>query len=242
MPSHKPSETENYEKNNTIPLMLLVAAMPSIISCIYETHSKTPAHKTEKPTDTIIVKHKQLLDKAYEIGFLSKSYSYYWLSGKDTLDFIVNATEYEKDSSVHLSVFHKNPVSFKSVLNKLKECFTLITEDFYLSKIKSFFFQAPIFYLDIAKELTNEYEKQFGRKLMGHEKLDQFLLKSNLNHQIESFVTEINKKAAHYSIEKFHLTDKIQFTSYLPSADISDFPEFLLDGMGIQVQLENTRR
>lgn len=212
------------------------------MSCNQETKTNNLTTVTNNKTDTIIVKHKNELNKSFEVGFLSKSYSYYWLVGKDTLDFSVNAREYEKDSTLHLKIYHKQPILFTRALIKISECITLIKADFYFSKLNSFYFRDPMYYFDLTKDLSNEYEQQFGGKNISYEKLNHFLLNSNLNKQLDNFLNPFDKKIKRYSIEKFHLTDKEYFGDYLPYVDFTAYPEFAINGMGLFVQLESKQK
>jgi len=227
------------DKNKFIILTILFTITLGFISCVQETKSNDQTVKTSDSVDTIIVKQKHDLYKSYKVGFYSKSYSYYWLVGKGTLDFVVSATEYKKDSTLHLRVHHKNPILFTTTLTKINECYTLIKEDFHISKLNSFYFKEPIYYFDLAKELSTEYEQQFGRKNINYGKLNQFLLNSNLNKQLGNFVKPLDKKIRRYSIEKFHLMDKKYYSEYLPNIDLTEYPEFTIEGMGLYVQLEN---
>jgi len=100
-------------------------------------------NSTQDIQDTVVIKQQNVLKPA-EIGFYSKSYSYYWLAGKDTLDFNINVTEYEKDSLVNLNVSHnKKLVFFTIVLGKINKCLPLIKEDFDISKFNSICFNEP---------------------------------------------------------------------------------------------------
>lgn len=220
-------------------LVIFFVATTSFISCTHETKSNLKAEKSSDNLDTLIVKYKHESNNSYDIDFFSKSYSYYWLIGKDTLDFVINATEHQKDSTLHLNIYHKQPILLPTALTKISECIPLIKEDFYISKLKSFYFKSPIYYSDLTKELSTEYEKQFGRKNISYEKLNQFLLNSNLNNQLDNFVNPFDKKVKRYSIEKFHLTDKKYFGNYLPNVDLKEYPKFAINGMGLSVRLEN---
>ena len=226
-------------KNLFITPTFLFVTVIGFISCDQETKSNNLTKKTSDNIDTILVKHEHELNKSYEVGFYSKSYSYYWLVGKDTLDFSVNAREYENDSTLHLSIHHKKSILFTTALTKINECIPLIKEDFYISQLNSLYFRDPIYYFDLVKELSTEYEKQFGRKNISYDKLNQFLLNSNLNKQLDNFANPVDKKTKRYSIEKFHLTDKKYFGDYLPNVDLTAYPEFAINGMGLSVQLEN---
>lgn len=230
-------------KMKPIQLIFFFTMTLGLTSCIQEKKSDNPAAKiADNVQDTIIVRQKHVLNKPHEVGLLSKSYSYYWLAGKDTLDFTVRAREYAKDSTLHLSVHHKNPALFSTVLKKINGCFPIIKEDFYMSKLYSLYFREPVYYQDLAKELATEYEQQFGRKNINHAKLNQFLLGSKLNTQLESLVNPMEKSVEGYGIEKFHLMDKKYFKSYLPDADLTAYPEFTLHGMGLYVQLESQKK
>ena len=189
--------------------------------------------------DTIIIKQKNVLN-VFEASYQSKSYSYYWLAGKDTVDFALNVVKYKTDSVLSLDVSHKNPILFTTALEKIEECFPLIKEDFDVSKFESINFKVPVFYLDLAKNLSNEYEQEFGRKNISQERLNQFLLKSNLTLQLNDFLSPLNKKVKRYGFEKFHLIDKENYNEYLPNVDFAEYPEFTLNAhIGISVWLEN---
>lgn len=225
----------------SISTLVCIVIMGSI-SCTRDTKPNKQAKKPFENIDTLIVKHKLELNQSYEVGFYSKSYSYYWLAGKDTLDFEVNAIEYEKDSTLHLNIFHKRPILFETALKKVNECIPSIKEDFYISKLTSFNFRDPIYYFDLTKELSAEYEKQFGRKNVGYEKLNQFLLNSQVNKELENFVNTLGKKVKRYVIEKFHLMDKKYFADYLLNVDLTEYPEFAVNGMGLYVELEDKQK
>ncbi|OUD35251.1 hypothetical protein [Flavobacterium sp. FPG59] len=197
---------------------------------------------TNIKNDTIIVKKKNNINKSYEIGFYSKSYSYYWLVGKDTLDFIVNATEHEKDSTLHISIHHKRPITFTTALSKLNYCLSLNKEDFYLSKLNSLYFKEPFFYLDMSKDLSTEYKKQFGQKNINNEKLNQFFLKSKLKVQLDKFLNQFNKITKYFSIEKFHLTSKKHYHEYLHNINLADYPDDIINGMGLYVKLDGQKK
>ncbi|HET8828526.1 MAG TPA: hypothetical protein VFM79_04260 [Pelobium sp.] len=179
------------------------------------------------------------MNKSYEVGFYSKSYSYYWVTGKDTLDFSLNITEYEKDSSVHFNMLHNKPILFSTVLVKIKDCIPLIKHDFDISKLRSLSFRSTIYYLDLTKKLFKDYEQKFCQKNIGYNKLNIFLLQSNLNLQVNTLIRPLNKKVKYYVIEKFHLLDKENFKYYLTNIDLSKYPKFTLGGMGIYMQLVN---
>ena len=221
-------------------LMILFIITFGFISCGHETKSNNQTDQKSGIThDTTIVKHKNDLNKSYEVGFYSKSYTYYWITGTDTLDFTINATEHEKDSTLHLNVYHKDPVLFRIALTKINECFSLIKKDFNTTKLSSFYFKDPIFYFDLTKELSTEYEQEFGQKTISYKKLNQFLLNSNLNTKLDNFVRPFEKKVERYGIEKFQLMSKQNYRNFLPNIDIAKYPEFAIEGMGLYVRLKD---
>ena len=189
--------------------------------------------------DTLIIKHKNILTES-EDPWYSKSYSYYWLVGKDTLDFSLRITESKRDSTLRLRLSHRKPILFADALRRVEACLPLIKEDFNMSKITSFHFMETIFYLDLAKKLSGEYEQKFGRKNIGYTQLYKFLLESSLTSQLNHFFNQLNKKVKRYGIEKFHLIEKRYYKEYVPNADLTEYPEFTINGYnGVSIQLEN---
>lgn len=216
-----------------IPLLSIVFILNF---CSKESKSNTQNTEIQ---DTIIVKHINLLNASYEVGFYSKSYSYYWIAGKDTLDFSLNVTEYEKDSTIHLNMFHNNPILFSTVLVKIKDCITLIKDDFDITKLNSLSFRSTIYYLDLTNKLFKDYDQKFGQKNISYDKLNIFLLQSDLNIQVNTLIHPLNKKVKYYSVEKFYLLEKKYFKEYLTNIDFSEYPKFTLGGMGVYMQLVN---
>ena len=237
-------QTEIYKNKIIMRKTAIILSVLAVIisSCGQNNAKKQSATTNETPftQDTIVVKQINVLDKSYQIGLYSKSYSYYWLVGKDTLDFILHIAEYEKDSTLSLQVFHKEPILFAIVLEKIESCFSLIEEDFNLSKLTSLDFMEPIFYLDLATKLSGEYEPKFGHKNINYKKLDEFLLESSLTSQLNCFLNPLNKKVKRYGLEKFFLIEKKHYEHYLPNVDFTEYPEFVFNAhTGISVSLEN---
>ena len=201
-------------------------------------NQRSPA--VAKSSDTIIVKRQHRLTKSYEVGFYSKSYSYYWLAGKDTLDFILNASERKKDSTMVINIHHDDPIWFSDALRKFNECLPLMKNDFDLTKLDAICFKPPTYYFDLAKELSMAYQQQFGRKYIRDERLNQFLLKSDLNQKLTTLLQPLHKKATYYSIEKISLINKKDYRKYAPDADLANYPEIIIGGMNLYVHLENT--
>ena len=119
-------------------------------------------------------------------------------------------------------------------------CLPLIEEDFDVLKLKHIHFNPPIYYLDLTKTLSSEYDQKFGRKNISYERFIQFLLQSSLNSQLNEFCNPLNKKVKHYGFEKFFLIDKKYYEGYLPNTDFTEYPEFTFNAhTGISVSLVN---
>lgn len=211
----------------------------TLLSCREAANSNTlqASNNSKAIQDTVIVKHKNDLNKSYEVGFLSKSYSYSWVIGYDTLDFRLIATEHEKDSSLHLHIIHKQPILFSTALKRISDCLKVIKDDFYISNLSSLSLEPLIFYADLSSELSNEYEQAFGRKNISYQRLNQFLSETNFNSRLNSFLNPFSKTVSHYGIEKFHLLHKENYSHYLKDTDLTEYPDFTLHGMGLSIRL-----
>ena len=188
--------------------------------------------------DTTLNKKQHELNASYEVGFYSKSSSYYWTTESDTIDFSVNATEYVKDSSLHLHMVHKNPIKFETALLLLQKALPSAKTDFYFDKLTSLYFESPIYYLDLVQRLSKEYESKFGRKNISYQQLNMFLLASSLNTQLNKFLFPLGRKVKRYGLEKFRIISKSNLHYSLPNVDVENYPEFSIDGMGLYVSLE----
>ena len=220
-----------------LKLTLILTITFGLNSCNQAVEPNAQQEKSSQ-NDTIIVKHKNELNKSNEVGLITKSSTYYWLVRKDTLDFLIDTKENEKDSALDLYIYHNKPILFTTALNRINDCLKYIREDFSLSKLNSFYFKNPIFYYDLEKELSTEYDRAFGKKDISNDKLNQFLLNSELNKQLENFLSPLGKKTKQYSIEKFHFIERKNLSYYQPNADTTAFPEFIINGGGMDVRLE----
>jgi hypothetical protein len=212
-----------------------------IISCKQET-AMNIQNETINLQDTIIKKHQNRIDKSYEVGLYSKSYSYHWLVNNDTLDLRIYATEYLRDSTLNLNIHHKNPVLFDKVLTQIIECLPIIHEDFNTSKLKSLYFKSPIYYKDLLNNLTEEYEQKFEEESVDYHKLNEFLLQSKLTEMLNNPLNKIDKEVQGYSIEKFQLLNKENYSSYISDENLTAYPEFSIHGMGIYVRIKEQEK
>lgn len=183
-------------------------------------------HSTQ---DTLIVKGQRFNNEF--LSDSSEQYYYYWVSEKnDTLDFKIRISE-SHYGGVSLSVAHDYPILFSDVLNKIKLFIPMLKNDYDLSKLQLLDFRKPIYYIDLAHELSNRYYKEFGNKRVENKKLIQFLLNANITSRINSLLEDINNKNVRaYGFEKFRILTKEYYKDYLPNIDFSAYPDFVLDG------------
>lgn len=209
----------------------------TLLSCNNSKQAKetNDSETVEVPQDTVMVTIKNEINKSYEIGFYSKSYTYCWITGKDTLDFKIGLTEHVRDSSVQLNVFNRQPILFNTAIDMINECLPLIQENFEFGNLSSLYFRPPILYKDLTTKLTQDYKSQFGQKNISHEQLNEYLMNSWLEKRVSSFLAQFDKTTKRYSIEKFHLLDKDYYSEYIPKSDLNEYPEFSIHGMGVSV-------
>lgn len=220
-------------------LILLISTI-TLLSCNHSTQPKeTNNSKTDNvATDTILVEIENDIDTPSKIGFYSKSYTYCWVIGKDTLDLKIGLEEYVRDSSVQIRVFNQHPILFTTVIDKINECLPLIRGNFELDNLRSLYFEPPIFYKDLTNELTQDYKNQVGQRDISTKQLDEFLKNSWLEEKIGSFLKQFDKTTRTYGIEKFHLLQNQHYNQYIQNVELSEYPEFSLNGIGISVILK----
>ena len=211
-----------------------------LISCnnSNKTNNISESKVEKKIIDTTLVKIENKIDKSYEIGFYQKSYTYCWITEKDTLDFKIGVTEYVRDSLIQISVYHRNPLLFSETLGKIADCLPLIEQNFNLNKLNSLYFEPPIFYKDLTSELSKAYKNQFGEKNIDYNKLNEFLKHSWLDKKLGIFLKQLGKNTKNYGIEKFHLLNKEYYGNYIPNENMSKYPEFSIHGMGITINIK----
>ena len=226
-------------KPTILSLIILI-----LISCNHSNQTKKTINSdfVETSKDTVLVKVENKIVNSYDIGFYSKSYTYFWVVDQDTLDFKIGLTEYVTDSSVHLRAFHRNPILFTTVLEKMIECVPMIQQNFEMNNLGSLYFKAPIFYLDLTTKLSEDYKSQFGQKNIKYEQLNKFLMGSWLEQKVSIFLDQFDKSTKRYGIEKFHLLDKQYYIEYIPNSDLNEYPDFSIHGMGISVSINEQKK
>ncbi|MDA9875039.1 hypothetical protein N9D29_03420 [Flavobacteriaceae bacterium] len=228
-------------KIRSIKITIYISSILILMSCNRSTKviGSDQYKNKEKLNDTVLVKIEDRIDKPL-INFYTKSYSYYWVTEKDTLDFKIGMTELVRDSSVHIRFTHEKPILFSTAMNKLNECLSLIEQDFNMDLLKSLYFKPPIFYKDLTTELSKKYQYQFSNKRIKYPKLNEFLLDSSwLEQKVSEFLKQHNKSTKRYIIEKFHLLEKQYYGNYLPNTDLNEYPLFSIHGMGMSIILND---
>lgn len=205
-----------------------------LICCIYlfcscSDNREAENKQTNKKPDTVIVKIPRQLTQ-WDTGHVIKSYSCFWIAGKDTSDLTALVSEWKPDSSIHITLNHRKPMLFSILLSKFNDVIPEIEKEFNVSRLRSVSFELPIYYLDLSKVLSAEYEKRFGQKNVSYEKLDDFLLTSTLNTQLNNILRPLDKRVEFIRTEKFHILLKKNYNEYLYNMDFSDYPEFVING------------
>lgn len=222
------------------PLKIILYILIFIVlgSCNRSTKLNNSIQSTKKGNsiDTVLVKVENTIDKSL-IDFYSKSYTYYWVTENDTLDFNIGLTEHVSDSSVQIRFSHNKPVLFLTAIEKLNDCLPMIVQDFDMLKLKLFYFKSPILYKDLTIELSKSYEVQFNNKRIKYHRLNEFLMNSWLEEKVSGFLTQFNKTTKRYVIEKFQLLDKKYYKNFIPDINVSDYPSFSIHGMGVSLIL-----
>lgn len=222
-------------------LILIISIILIFTSCNKSTKNDDfeDPEPQEKLVDTVLIKIENKIKKSYEVGLYQKSFTYCWVVENDTLDFKIYLAEWIEDSSVHLNLFHRNPILLSDALSKINESLPLIEQDFNMDNLSSIYIKSPIFYKDVTIELTASYENQFGNNHINYQKLNDFLMNSTLQNRITAFLNQFNKSIKRYSIEKFHLLMKNNYDEYIPNTNLNDYPLFSIHGMGIEILLKD---
>lgn len=214
------------KKRHSLILFISLA----LASCGSPTAESTSNKNTTKDSDTVIVKYNIPLNgSTKDSAYFRKVCEYYWLVSGDTLDFHISIEEWKSDNRLTLAFLHSTPVLFADVLSKTTACLPLIKKDFDLSKLASIWFNTPIFYPDQAKQLSSEYEKKFGKKDVGHHKLNSFLEQTSLAAQLNELLFPLNKQVKFCQCEKAQLAFRKDYNQYYPNLKLSYYPDFTID-------------
>lgn len=209
------------------PYIIISGIITLLFSC---------SEKEKKMNETVF--KKEIVERVgYTEENYNKIYTYYWVA-KDTSDLKFTLYEKKIDNTVLLVSEHNKQIDFSVLLDSLNNALPEIRKDFDLYKIESFSFKQPLYYPDLNHTLTTAYQKRFGDKWIDYPELKEFLLSASLTPQLNTFFNPLHKKVKSYSIEKFHLLDKQRCIKLYPNMDFSTYPDFMLSGIGIYVDLE----
>ncbi|MEQ8715883.1 MAG: hypothetical protein RIC80_22915 [Cyclobacteriaceae bacterium] len=209
----------------------------TLLSChnSTKTSNKRTPEIDKNAIDTVIIKIENEIDESHEVQFFIQSFTYCWVVGNDTLDFKIRLSEYARDSSVQLRIFHNTPILLSDGLGIINRGLPTIEQDFNLANLSSLYLEPPILYKDLTVNLSKSYAGHFGDNIIKYHELSEFLMNSWLENKISVFLSPFNKNTRRYSIEKFHILNKEDYNEYIPNTDLSDYPPFSIHGMGISV-------
>lgn len=195
------------------------------------------AEKSKKTTNSTF--KKEIVERVgYTEEVYSKVYKYYWVT-KDTSDLKFYVYERKMDSTVLFASEHHKQIDFAVLLDSLSSAFAKINSDFDIYKIESLIFKQALYYPDLNQSLSHAYKEKYGEAPIDYLSLQKFLMSTTITAQLNAFLKPLNKKVKSYSIEKFHLLDKEQFSKFYPEMRFENYPDFTLSGSGIHVDLEN---
>lgn len=215
-------------------LCYLAFLLPAFMSC----QNETADQQSQVKDSTAFIIGKENLE-GYAAENYTKAYTYFWRHGTDSSDLTIRLSEAKEDSSVTVAVSHKKPQNFDGVLDSLKHIFTLAEKDFDPYKLKSIFFEPPVFYPDLNLELSKAYAKNFGNKTILQQKLHEFLKSTVLTEKINLLCKPFNKEVDYFGVEKFHLIDRNHYNAYLSNEVTANYPDFSIHGMGMYIGLKN---
>jgi hypothetical protein len=218
-----------------LPTLLLL----SLIACHDEkkTNNEAAGDK-QSATDTVIIKRQEELNEPNDAELYSKSYWYHWNVGEEQLPFSLLVSEYKKDGSVNVRLMHDSLLLFSSALELIKDGLRIAGDDFDLSKLDYMYFESPVYYPDLTRQLSSEYEQKFGFKPVRYERLNEFLMQASITSQLNSFLSPFNKKVRSYDIEKAMLVSRKGLGVFdKKGIDFSGYPEMMIDGFGLGMHL-----
>jgi len=191
-------------------------------------------NKTISPTEPTDFEWKLTITDEELVGFTkeikTKAKWYYWVKDKDTTNFKFRLSELKVDSLVQIVLEVKSPIEFKICLDSLNSIFLTVEKDFNLNKINDIYIGQTIYYPDLTKEFSNEYENQFGKKHISHEKINILLKKLPITEKLNSINSKYNVKVSTFGIEKFGIIEKKNFRIFPENYDFSDYPDFSIEG------------
>ena len=153
---------------------------------------------------TIIVKQVDKIED-YD-NFTLRSFSYVWMTNKDTLDLKIQAREYLTDGSVpifHIDIRHSEEMYFSTALEYLKKSIPIIQEDFKLKNLGSLQFESTFLYKDFKTTLPKEYESKYGKEQISYLEIDDFLKGSSIDDELKEALFFLKERTYKYAIEKF---------------------------------------
>ena len=194
--------------------------------------------KELKKTAAPVFTKENVARSGFTAEHYSNVYNYYWVA-KDTSDLRFHVYERKADRTVLLGCDHRKQLNFKTLLDSLNSVLPKIASDVDIKKIESLIFRQALYYPDLNRVLSQEYGIKFGEVTVTYPNLNNFLMTSSLTVELNTFLHPLHKKVKRYSIEKFHLIGKEQYSKLFPHTNSDNIPDFSLYGSGIHVDLED---
>lgn len=195
---------------------------------------------TNVASDTVIHKVHMPIEPN-DTAHYTQSVSYVWTVGEDTLDFRLYVQEHKSDKSVHLIFGHQKAIRLETAIQRTLACLSTIAEDFSVGQIASVYLKTPVYYYDLANNLTDLYQAKHEGKNLSFVEQQTFFKESILHESMTHFATHFQKEPSAYSLEKIHVMKKEQYHSYLPEADLSHYPDFTIGGLGLHVSFASAK-
>lgn len=168
------------------------------------------------------------------VGFSEDAFTkvkwFYWVKDQDTTSYKFRIAELKNDSLVSVAIEVEKQIDFKTCLDSLNALFPIIEKEFDLKNLYSLDIGQTIYYPDFAKEISSQFDKNFGKKITSHKKFNEMMMQTPITKNINSIIGKYNKKINSYSVEKFGLLEKSSFGYLIKDADFSDYPDFIIEG------------
>lgn len=168
------------------------------------------------------------------VGFTEDAFTkakwFYWVKDQDTTNYKFRFAELKNDSLVSVLIKVEKQIDFKTCLDSLNALFPIIEKEFNLNKMYSLYVGQVIYYPDLAKEISTQYEKDFGKKITSHKKFNEMMMQQPTTENLNSIIERYNKKIRAFSVEKFGLIEKPVFSLFIKDVDFSDYPDFIIEG------------
>lgn len=205
--------------------------------------------------DTLMVVEKservyeqEIYDLVQNVDYpILKTYTYYWVVGKDTLDFSINVSEEGDGTIIYVYRFNKSGDAYRKrmsiyfLLKKIKEIMPSLKEGkFDMNRLYAISFEDPSVFTDLSNELSNAYQK-YPKGSFHREKLNELMQNTKFHKELNHLLSPWDKKVAHYSIEKLHIIGRKQMQDNFIEIDTTKIPQDIIAGNGFYINVKNNQ-